>query len=111
MDPSLHARPHPRRRLRCALLALACGTGAAHAATPPPYLQTQRSFEQRAADLVSRMTLEEKAAQMQNAAPAIPRLGCLPTIGGMRRCMAWRAPAVQPYFHRRSAWPLHSICR
>ncbi|RBJ94561.1 glucan 1,4-alpha-glucosidase, partial [Xanthomonas oryzae pv. oryzae] len=75
MDPSLHARPHPRRRLRCALLALACGTGAAHAATPPPYLQTQRSFEQRAADLVSRMTLEEKAAQMQNAAPAIPRLG------------------------------------
>lgn len=43
MDPSLHARPHPRRRLRCALLALACGTGAAHAATPPPYLQTQRS--------------------------------------------------------------------
>ncbi|RBF20667.1 glucan 1,4-alpha-glucosidase, partial [Xanthomonas oryzae pv. oryzae] len=54
---------------------MACGTGAAHAATPPPYLQTQRSFEQRAADLVSRMTLEEKAAQMQNAAPAIPRLG------------------------------------
>jgi beta-glucosidase len=31
--------------------------------------------EQRAADLVGRMTLEEKAAQMQNAAPAIPRLG------------------------------------
>ena len=28
----------------------------------------------RAADLVRRMTLEEKAAQMQNAAPAIPRL-------------------------------------
>jgi beta-glucosidase len=31
--------------------------------------------EQRAADLVSHMTLEEKVSQMQNAAPAIPRLG------------------------------------
>src|SRR5882757_9903236 len=34
-----------------------------------------QSPEQRAAELVSRMTLEEKASQMQNAAPAIPRLG------------------------------------
>lgn len=30
--------------------------------------------EQRAADLVSRLTLEEKVLQMQNSAPAIPRL-------------------------------------
>ncbi|HEY0661495.1 MAG TPA: glycoside hydrolase family 3 C-terminal domain-containing protein [Lysobacter sp.] len=41
----------------------------------PAYLDLDRSFEERAADLVSRMTLDEKAAQMQNAAPAIPRLG------------------------------------
>ena len=41
----------------------------------PVYQNPQRSFEERAADLVSRMTLEEKVAQMQNAAPAIPRLG------------------------------------
>jgi beta-glucosidase len=33
------------------------------------------SPEQRAADLVSRMTLEEKVLQMQSTAPAIPRLG------------------------------------
>jgi beta-glucosidase len=33
------------------------------------------SPEARARDLVSRMTLEEKVGQMQNAAPAIPRLG------------------------------------
>ncbi|HTU48212.1 MAG TPA: glycoside hydrolase family 3 C-terminal domain-containing protein [Bryobacteraceae bacterium] len=33
------------------------------------------SAEERAADLVSRMTLEEKVSQMQNAAVAIPRLG------------------------------------
>ncbi|MCL1532386.1 glycoside hydrolase family 3 protein [Xanthomonas nasturtii] len=56
------------------LLVLACATGAPQAATPPPYLDTQRSFDARAADLVARMTLEEKAAQMQNAAPAIARL-------------------------------------
>ena len=42
---------------------------------PPVYQDTQRGFEERAADLVSRMTLEEKAAQMQNDAPAIERLG------------------------------------
>lgn len=50
----------------------------AHADKPQPlpiYQNPQRSFEERAADLVSRMTLEEKVAQMQNAAPAIPRLG------------------------------------
>jgi beta-glucosidase len=40
-----------------------------------PYQNPALSPEQRAADLVSRMTLEEKVLQMQNSAPAIPRLG------------------------------------
>jgi beta-glucosidase len=40
-----------------------------------PYLDPSVSPEKRAADLVSRMTLEEKVLQMQNSAPAIPRLG------------------------------------
>ncbi|HEX2584602.1 MAG TPA: glycoside hydrolase family 3 C-terminal domain-containing protein [Steroidobacteraceae bacterium] len=48
---------------------------AAAAEATPPYLDLNRSFEDRAADLVSRMTLEEKVLQMGNAAPAIPRLG------------------------------------
>src|SRR3546814_3272866 len=34
--------------------------------------------DQRAADLVRRMTITEKAAQMQNGAPGIERLGVLP---------------------------------
>jgi beta-glucosidase len=44
-------------------------------AAEPVYQDSSRSFEERAADLVARMTLEEKIAQMQNNAPAIPRLG------------------------------------
>ena len=38
------------------------------------WLDVSASFEQRAASLVAQMTLDEKAAQMQNAAPAIERL-------------------------------------
>jgi beta-glucosidase len=40
-----------------------------------PYRNPALSPEKRAADLVARMTLEEKVLQMQNSAPAIPRLG------------------------------------
>ena len=44
-------------------------------ASDAPYLNPSFSPEKRAADLVSRMTLEERVLQMQNSAPAIPRLG------------------------------------
>jgi beta-glucosidase len=40
-----------------------------------PYLDPNLSPERRAADIVSRMTLEEKALQMQSSAPEIARLG------------------------------------
>ncbi len=40
-----------------------------------PYLNPDLPAEKRAADIVSRMTLEEKVLQMQNSAPAIQRLG------------------------------------
>ena len=41
----------------------------------PPYKNPNLPIEARVDDLVSRMTLEEKVLQMQNAAPAIERLG------------------------------------
>jgi len=51
---------------------------ASHAAAQdtsnPPYMNPKLSPEQRAADLVHRMTLEEKATQLVNQARAIPRL-------------------------------------
>jgi beta-glucosidase len=49
-------------------LAVAQGT------STPPYSDTNRTPEQRAADMVHRMTLAEKATQMQNNSAAIPRL-------------------------------------
>ena len=52
------------------LLSLASGALAAD----PVYKDLNRTFEERAADLVSRMTLEEKVSQLQNDAAAIPRL-------------------------------------
>ena len=39
-----------------------------------PYQNTSLSYEQRANDLVSRMTIEEKVSQMMSEAPAIKRL-------------------------------------
>jgi beta-glucosidase-like glycosyl hydrolase len=75
-------------------VSLAASTSAAHASPVRPqsrsgvapsaasqpalpiYRNTHYSFAERAADLVSRMTLAEKVQQLQtNNAPAIPRLG------------------------------------
>jgi beta-glucosidase-like glycosyl hydrolase len=39
-----------------------------------PYMNPKLSAEERAADLVHRMTLEEKASQLVNQARAVPRL-------------------------------------
>jgi beta-glucosidase len=51
----------------------ACPDGSGRA---PVYLDVRYSFAERAADLVSCMTLAEKAGQLRsNSAPAIPRLG------------------------------------
>jgi beta-glucosidase len=47
----------------------------AQSAQPLPYLDASLPPEQRAADLVGRMTLEEKVSEMMNSSAAIPRLG------------------------------------
>lgn len=57
------------------LLAVGASAACAQQTTPAPYLDESRSFTARAADLVGRMTLEEKVSQMKDVAPAIPRLG------------------------------------
>src|SRR5947208_138800 len=56
-----------------ALLAAAVAGSAA--AQTPAWQDLSLPFERRAADLVGRMTLEEKVSQMMDRAPAIERLG------------------------------------
>jgi beta-glucosidase len=63
-DMTFHPGAATRRLLSLGLAALA---GAAQAQAP--------TAEQRAAQLVAQMTLEEKASQIQHRAPAIARLG------------------------------------
>ncbi len=58
-----------------AFAALLCGTSLVLAQSAPAYKDTNLPAEQRAADLVHRMTLEEKATQLVNQARAVPRLG------------------------------------
>jgi beta-glucosidase len=53
--------------------SLACG--AQVDTSKLPFWNYKLPFEERVNDLVSRLTLEEKVAQMLNHAPAIPRLG------------------------------------
>jgi beta-glucosidase len=77
--------PLPRRNpsaVAAALLAATLAAGAPDAAAqaaaqaPTPAWQNRSlSFQARAADLVGRMTLEEKVSQMVDVAAAIPRLG------------------------------------
>ncbi|WP_290476742.1 MULTISPECIES: glycoside hydrolase family 3 C-terminal domain-containing protein [unclassified Leeuwenhoekiella] len=43
-----------------------------------PFYDTSLSVDERVADLISRLSLEEKAAQMMNSTPAIERLGIPP---------------------------------
>src|SRR3984885_6843299 len=64
------------RRFAALLLASALLSSAAPAQTakPAPYLDSSLPTQQRIDDLVSRMTLDEKVAQLINTTPAIPRL-------------------------------------
>ena len=70
MKSKPHVRPLPLvrapRRLAIALGMLLAGHATAMDAV---------KADQRAAELVARMTLEEKVGQLQSSAPAIPRLG------------------------------------
>ncbi len=67
-------RPQPLAALLLSLgvLSFYCF---AQSSKPLPYMDPSLPIQQRVDDLVGRMTLDEKAAQMINTAPSIPRLG------------------------------------
>src|ERR1700680_1589999 len=61
------ARTFSILRLTCLLLAVCVFSFAAVAQDRPPYRDAKLPVEQRVSDLLSRMTLEEKLAQMEGA--------------------------------------------
>jgi beta-glucosidase len=61
--------------MRFRIVALSVSVAGSAFAQQPAYLDPSLPFQQRAADLVSRLTLEEKVQQMKDVAPAIERLG------------------------------------
>ena len=75
------------RILRLALPALAalCAAAAAHS-QEYPFRNPALPVEERVGDLVSRLTLEEKVAQMQYFTPAIERLG-IPAYNWWNECL------------------------
>src|ERR1700760_1302788 len=62
-------------RFSCGILGILVLGASVTEAQTAEYLDTQLSFEERSADLVHRMTLQEKASQLVNQARAIQRLG------------------------------------
>jgi beta-glucosidase len=56
------------------------------AGEPPAYLNPDLPFETRAADLVGRMTVDEKISQLLHEAAAIPRLG-IPQYNWWNECL------------------------
>ena len=63
-----------KKLFRSVLFLLSIASLFAQSNEQAPFLNPDLSPSQRADDLISRMTLEEKILQMQNYAPAIPRL-------------------------------------
>jgi beta-glucosidase len=78
-------------------------TASAAAQSTPRYLDPTLSPRDRAADLVSRMTLDEKVSQMGSAAAGIPRLGVPPYNYWNEALTASRARDTQRCFRRPSA--------
>ena len=79
--------------LAAALCAL---SGLAVWASDPIYMDAAQPVDKRVEDLISRMTLEEKASQMFHGAPAIERLG-VPEVKGWNQCLrgvVWSKPTT-----------------
>ena len=84
----------------------------AHTQTQKPvYLDTKYSFEERAADLVSRVKVEEKQSLLRNTMAAIPRLG-VNSYYVWGEALHGVAPTnVQPQRRSRNIFPQQRITR
>ncbi len=70
----------------------------------PLYLDTSYSFEERAADLVSRLTIEEKQSLLGNTMAAVPRLG-INTYYVWGEALHGVVPMFNPYAGKATSFP------
>jgi beta-glucosidase len=70
----------------------------------PVYLDTSYSFEERAADLVSRFTIEEKQSLLGNTMAAVPRLG-VNTYYVWGEALHGVVPMFNPYAGEATSFP------
>ncbi len=73
----------------------------------PVYLDTGYSFEERAADLVSRLTIEEKQSLLGNTMAAVPRLG-VNTYYVWGEALHGVVPMFNPYAGAATSFPSSS---
>lgn len=72
--------------LKAIVAVLAMFPAASAAAQTFPYLDPELGIDERINDLVPRLSLEEKAAMMQYASPAVPSLG-IPAYNWWNECL------------------------
>ena len=84
--PPVHLVMKHRLIFLALLLTCCCTAGSAQTASRPPYLDPSRPVDERVADLVGRLTLEEKAAQLNHLNNGIPRLN-IPMWGGWNQTL------------------------
>ena len=73
----------------------------------PLYLDTSYSFEERAADLVSRLTIEEKQSLLGNTMAAVPRLG-INTYYVWGEALHGVVPMFNPYAGKAPSFPVRA---
>ena len=79
----LYAASH---RLLFLVLLACCTAGIAQTASRPIYLDPSRPIDERVSDLISHLTLEEKAQQLNHLNNGIPRLN-IPMWGGWNQTL------------------------
>jgi len=92
------------------LLCAICLTSSTQQSTEP-YKDPKLPIEQRVNDLISRLTVEEKASQLVHVADPIPRLG-VPAYNWWNEGLHGVARAEWlPFFRRRLGWQRRSMSR
>src|ERR1700750_1302441 len=75
-----------KNRLLLMAAMTCCSVAVAQSAAKPKYLDPTQPIEQRIADLIGRLTLEEKAAQLNHLNTGVPRLN-IPMWGGWNQTL------------------------